>query len=673
MLLEGLTPAQIEAVTAPGGPLCVLASAGAGKTRVLTRRVAYRVDRGDASACHVLALTFTRKAAGELADRLRHLGLRERIAAGTFHAMAAAQLRRWWADCGAVAPNLVDRKARLLAPLATARPRLADVPVAELAVHIDWAQARLISPDGFVDAARRAGRVLPVAASELADLYRRYEDEKRRRRVIDFDDLLAGCADVLEREPAFAAAQRWRWRHVFVDEFQDLNPLQHRLLLAWLGSNRDLSVVGDPHQAIYGWNGADPYLLARFPGDWPDATVVRLDANHRCTPQIVAAAAGVLGTAGRALTSVQADGAPLDVRDYPTDAEEANGVAAQVASSHRGGTPLGQLAVLARTNAQLPAFRKALERVGVPVRMSGTATMLDHPAAARALTALRQTPAQPLQVARADLQAAARDVSRSDEERAVLGQLADLAIDYASTVGQPTTGSWLAWLPAAVADDARGPADMGSQPAVTLCSFHRAKGLEWDEAWISGLEEGLVPIGRAASPASEAEERRLLYVALTRAARRLHATWARRRSFGGRTVPRQPSPWLEALHRATRGDPPEAVATVSEWRDRLRAQRDALRSRRHERGVPVDRADTGTWPEPDSALLAALRAWRAHVSRTSGVPAHVVLHDRTLDALAVLAPRTEAELLEVPGLGPVKATRFGSSILTLIAEREAAG
>ena len=289
-------------MTSEAAPLCILASAGAGKTRVLTRRIAYRAPTGDAEPRHTLALTFTRKAAGELQQRLRQLGLREQVCAGTFHALAAAQLHRWWADRGQRPPALLGPQVPAAGAAggepAGAGRRSRRRPGRPHRVG----QGAAASPRS-VRVRRPGGGSGPAplvsAPGAVASLYARYEDEKVRRGLVDFDDLLAGCADAIDTDPVFAAAQRWRWRHLFVDEFQDLNPLQHRLLLAWLGTSTDLCVVGDPHQAVYGWNGADPDLLSQVATRWPSTEVVYLDDNHRCTPQIVAAGAAVLGPAGR--------------------------------------------------------------------------------------------------------------------------------------------------------------------------------------------------------------------------------------------------------------------------------------------------------------------------------------------------------------------------------------
>jgi DNA helicase-2/ATP-dependent DNA helicase PcrA len=709
-LLEGLTEAQRVAVTTEAAPLCILAAAGAGKTRVLTRRIAHRVGTGRADPRHVLALTFTRKAAAEMALRLRQLGLRERVVTGTFHAVASAQLRRWWADRGQPAPVLLQRKARLLAPLVAARPGLAGVPVADIAGQIEWARARLITPDTFEATARSSQRALPAPARELASVYGRYEDEKRRRGLIDFDDLLARCADAILGDPAFAAAQRWRWRHVFVDEFQDVNPLQHRLLLAWLGDSVDLCIVGDPNQAIYGWNGADPRLLAEVTDRWPTTEVVRLDANHRCSPQIVAAAAAVLGPDGATLVSSRPDGPAVTSRAWASSDAEAEGVAAAVRRAHDAGSPWSACGVLVRTNAQAVAIAEACRAASVPVRMPGGAALLDQPAARVACEELARRPDASVRVAAADLDhwatiggplpamvdrgvsegllsgrsrpgsgvaagdpAAARRSSPGDagdgsgaEERAVLAALADLARHAARIDETMTVGGWLQWLPAALGRED----ELAGDDAVTVCTFHRAKGLEWSAVWVCGLEAGLVPIGRATSPAAEAEERRLLYVALTRARRELHCSWAEERRFGNRAVRRQPSPWLSLIQCRSADGPddgsPATPPTPEQWQQRLREQRDRLRAGGPPRRRPSSGALRPDWPVADAHLADALRDWRSSVARASGVPAHVVLHDTVLLAVAATRPRDRQALLSVPGLGPLKADRYGDRLLALV-------
>ncbi len=582
--------------------MCVLASAGAGKTRVLTRRVGYRVAVGTATPEHTLAITFTRKASGELRQRLVSLGLAAPVMGGTFHSLARGQLRRWWADRGVPEPALLARKGRLIAELVAGRPGLADVSIADLASQVEWAKARLVGPASFAAAARQAARDLPADAEAIGALYARYEDEKRRRRLIDFDDLLGRYADALETDERFAAAQRWRWQHVFVDELQDVNPLQCRLLLALLGDNEDLFVVGDPNQAIYGWNGADPGFLADFPQRWPRAEVVRLDDNHRSSPQVVAAATAVLGRQAGAtmVRSSRPDGPLPNLRSFPSEEAEAAGIASEMRDARSQGASWESMAVLARTNSQLSVVTGALGRAGVPFRAMATL---------------------------------------EDEERGT--------------------------------EDGTRPEPLTAE-AVTVSSFHRAKGLQWPAVWVCGLEAGLVPIAYAASPSALAEERRLLYVALTRAERELHCSWARqRRASNGAALRRSPSPWLAGLA-------PHCAGTQAAGEERDEAQPlgpagavlDFLSSARHR--LSASATGRGLLDEPaadpaSAAVAERLRDWRRRLARASGVPPHVLLHDATVQAIAARRPTTADELLAVPGLGPVKVARYGPAILEVVA------
>ena len=313
-LLVGLDDQQRNAVVTDGAPLAVLAGAGAGKTRVLTRRIAWRAATGRVDAPHVLAVTFTRRAAGELRDRLERLAVRPRVTAGTLHALCLAQLRVLAAERRQAFPTLLERKARLLVPLVAARGAEARVAASELAGEIEWAKARLVTPDGYEAAVSRAGRRPPRPAAQVAAVYGRYEREKQRRGLVDFDDLLWRCADTLETDAEFAAAQRWRFRHVFVDEFQDVSPAQLRVVRGWLGDRVDLCVVGDADQAIYGFGGADPSFLRGFATHFPGGQVVRLGRNYRSTPEVVAAAEAVLRDGGDRVCTATRSAPPVRVR-----------------------------------------------------------------------------------------------------------------------------------------------------------------------------------------------------------------------------------------------------------------------------------------------------------------------------------------------------------------------
>ena len=683
-LLSDLTSAQRRAVMSDASRLCILAGAGSGKTRVLTRRIAYRLATATADAGHVLTLTFTRRAAAELGERLRTLGVRSRVTAGTFHGVAYAQLRQYWADRGQPAPQLLDRKASFLGRLVAERPDVAGAPLALLAAEIEWASARLISPERYPAEAAAGRRSLPVAYEAMAALMARYHTEKVRRRVADFDDLLGQLADALERDSAFAAAQRWRWRHLFVDEFQDLNPLQYRLLSAWLGEQPDVCVVGDVNQAVYGWNGADASLLGGLAARWPGTEVVHLDDNHRCTPQVVAAATSVLGGGRGHTRSARADGPPVAMRAYPDDRSEAHGVVAELRARFAAGAPWSQMAVLVRTNAQIAAFEAACRSAQVPFRVAGARPLLEDPHIQRVMAQLRGRREDPFAIVAADLAQQARAEAEAKEKAgagarpgapgrgpepstsaSAVGTVAGLATDYQRMEGRPTVDGFVSWLGPATSRD-RVDHGLGG---VTLSTFHRAKGLEWQAVWVAGIEEGLVPIAHAQSEESRLEERRLLYVALTRASDELHCSWARERSFGERPIPRNPSPWLASLPATSGASPPEGGLgkTPRDWPLRLADQRQRLAACRHPGSGLREAQEAGA----DHAVLDALRAWRAVAARASGVPAHVLLHDATLTALASSRPKTTEELLAVPGLGPVKASRYGVVLLDLVAAHQA--
>jgi len=677
-LLEGLDPDQHAAVVSEAQPLCILAGAGSGKTRVLTRRIAHRVATGSADAGHVLALTFTRKAAGELRSRLRSLGVPEGAAAGTFHAIAYAQLRQRWADRRQSPPALLDRKARLLAPLlprARAGGRAsATVQAADLAGEIEWAKARIVDPTRYEAEAKAAGRVPPVPAAVMAAIYQRYEDDKRAKGLVDFEDLLALCARAMEDDAEFAAAQRWRFRHLFVDEFQDVNPAQFRLLAGWLGRTTDLCVVGDPNQAIYAWNGADPGMLTGFGSVFPGATVVRLGTNYRSTPQVVAVAAAVLaagqdrsGPDTGVVRTPRPHGPDPVLRQFDTDVAEGLGVARTLRRAHRPGVVWSQMAVLARTNAQLVLLAEHLRAAGVPARVSGGGALLRQPEVRAALDELRRMPAPVALASRlGDIEAMAAD-GGAEERRRNLEALVRLGRDYAALDPAASVEGFVGWLASAGRGDDLDP----DADAVELTTFHRAKGLEWRVVVITGLERGLVPIAHADTPAAEAEERRLLYVALTRATDELTCTWAERRTFGSRALSRSPSTYLEPVMAtiaamARGGSPEQWLARIDGERSRLRAMAGTPGSSAHRArprtGAPVLGANA------DPRVLEALKGWRSAAARASGVPAYVIFHDATLAAVAEARPATRAELLALPGLGPVKAERYGDTLLALLAD-----
>jgi DNA helicase-2/ATP-dependent DNA helicase PcrA len=491
-----LTPAQREAIESDERLLCVVAGAGAGKTRVLTLRVARRVRDGSIDADRTLVTTFSRKAADELRTRLWSLGV-PGVKAGTFHRTALGLLREHRELRGRQLPQLMPDRRRLLADVTTGDARRTRA----LDGEIGWAKARLVAPADYEAEARRHRRRSGISAEQVADAYARYEAERSRRRLLDFDDLIVACADALAGDAGFADGVRWRTRHLFVDEMQDVNPAQFRLLTALLGDEPDLFVVGDPNQSVYAFNGADPALLRTLPELLRGTRVIRLDENHRCTPQIVAVATAVLqdGTnSGEVVApaTTRIDGPVPTVVTHDDDEAEAAWAAVRAKMSRGPGRRWSSIAVLTRTNAQLAKVQAAMDAAQVPSAIAG-----------------------------------------SD-----LGPASDLrdGIDR--------------WRPAERLMDGEAVGD-----SVVLSTFHRAKGLQWPTVVVLGLDAGLMPIGSALTPAAVEEERRLLYVALTRAEEELWCSWFA--SADG--VTREPSPWLEPIDRTIARLQKEAAPTAA--------------------------------------------------------------------------------------------------------------
>ncbi len=669
-LLSDLNDRQREAVTTLTTPTAILAGAGSGKTRVLTRRIAWLAAEGVIGPRHVLAVTFTRKAAGELSDRLGSLGVRRAVTSGTFHGLALGQLRRRWRDRGEAVPALLERKSKILAPLLGGGPSVG-AEAAEVAGEIEWAKARLVAPCGYEAAVTAAGRATPRPAGEIASLYDRYETEKSRRGVVDFDDLLWRLADALENDAEFAAVIRWRHRHLFVDEFQDVNPAQFRLIRLWLGDRRDLCVVGDDDQAVYGFTGADAGYLVHFARHFPGAGVVRLEENYRSTPQVLAAAHAVLPGGSRQrkpLRPTLPDGPIPTVAAYASDRDEAESVARALQAAHQPGAPWSGSAVLYRTNAQSAPLEAALRAAGVPYRVRGAARFLDRPAVAAALEELRRAagvaPGLPLNAHLAGLLEWAEEAGGGDQatrdRREHVDALVRLGHDYiAAEEGDGTAAGFVAYLVTVLAEE-----DPTRTDAVELLTFHKAKGLEWPTVFVTGLERGLVPIAYAETPAALAEERRLLYVALTRAEQELHLSWAQRRTLGGREMTRQASPYLTSIEAALAAFGPDGDG---DWQAAVAAERARLARARAAAGR--DRAMVGAAADP--RVLAVLVEWRKTLARASGVPAQVIFHDATLAAVAEAKPTDRAALMALPGLGPIKVERYGDELLALVARSSA--
>ncbi len=553
--LAGLDERQLEAVTTLRGPVCVLAGAGTGKTRVITHRIAHGVDTGAYSPTRVMAVTFTAKAAGELRGRLRALGVAG-VAARTFHAAALSQLNHFWpVVAGDSAPGIVDNKVRLLAQAADRAGLAPDTAtLRDVASGIEWRKVTMRSIEAY--AAARPEGVGGLDVDAVVALQRAYETLKDERRQLDFEDILLACAGMLESEPRVAAEVREQYRHFTVDEFQDVSPLQHRLLQLWLGDRHELCVVGDANQTIYSFAGADAGHLLDFARQHPDARVVRLEQNHRSDAAVLNAANALMRGRPGALELRAAGGGtagePPVVVAYADESAEAAGIARAVAARIRAGVSADGIAVLYRAHAQSAALLQALAAEGIAATVLGGTRFFDQSEVRQAVMQLRGAAIAPSSSSFLDT---VRDVLRSlgltDQPPPAGGALRDgwearralLRLAEQAPAGTTLRGFTDALL--ARAKDQHEPA----MQTVTLSTLHAAKGLEWAHVFLAGLAEGLLPISYARAPAEIDEERRLVYVGITRASRSLSLSWSR----GAVRTPREPSRFLAELGSSIRG------------------------------------------------------------------------------------------------------------------------
>lgn len=634
-LLGGLDASQREAATSTANPLAVIAPAGSGKTRVLTARIAHRIEIGEIEPSHVLCVTFTRRAAVELRQRLRALGIGERIEAGTFHAIAWRQLRDRWAATGRREPQLLDQIRPFLSEAVA--PGSSRREVADLATEISWARARRLRPSEYAAAASEAGRRIRRPADWVAERFSDYERAKTERHLVDFDDLLAACTSAIEGDPTFAAAQRWRFRHLFVDEFQDVNPLQFRLLEAWRGDRWDVFVVGDTHQSIYGWNGAEPGLLDGLAESWPALEVIHLAHTHRSTPQITAAAASVIRAAGlpdRHPTSTSSPGPAARVRAHRDEAVEISTVATAIRRRRAPGMGWSSFAVLARTHDQVVDAERGLAALGIPVSIRRQSTILADPVVRDVLWRLGHDD-RPL------LTALGQAVTTAVDDDTALRALLDRAETQAEADPSMTGRGFAAWASAQLSDDDK-------VDAVTVSTIHAAKGLEWPVVHIIGCEDGSIPHSSARRRAAKQEEARLLYVAITRAELEVHLHWAQTRTVRGVLRERVRSPFLAGFEEATAHVEAEPVSGHPQ-----------LEGARAVVAAHVD------GPEPTDPLAEALRRWRDGRAKAARTSPDVVLPDDSLEKILSQRPDS-ADGLVGCGLGPARANRYGPELLELI-------
>ncbi|WP_132991961.1 ATP-dependent DNA helicase UvrD2 [Gordonia zhaorongruii] len=649
--LAGLDPEQLAAVTAPRGPVCVLAGAGTGKTRTITRRIAHLVESGQVNPSQVLAVTFTARAAAEMRERLAALGVSgpgNTVVAQTFHAAALRQLRYFWpVAMGPAGWELLDNKFRMVARVAHAAGLdSADRDlIRDLAAEIEWAKSSALGPADYVAAAKATHRDLPTDPRTVAQIFADYENAKvspTGDRLLDFEDLLIYTTLILQSEPSVAEEFRSRYRCFVVDEYQDVTPIQQNLLDAWLGARDDLTVVGDANQTIYSFTGATPNYLLDFTRRFPEATLVRLERDYRSTPQVVELANRAIGQArGRIagtrlrLVGQRLAGPDPDFTEHADDASEVVGVVAECKRLLRSGISASEIAILYRVNAQSESYEEALSAAGIDYQVRGDRGFFARPeiaAAMRRLAALADGPPPPIPVIDA-VRRALSPVGLTESEpaganaKARWQQLLRLVEVIESIVAERPTADF-----ATVVKELEARSKSRHAPVlagVTLSSMHAAKGLEWDAVFLTGLHEGAMPLGRATSSQDEVEEeRRLFYVGITRAREHLYLSWSLSRGEGRRSGRRR-SRFLDGL-------------------------------------LPVAESADEPRVEPDADVLRALRKWRRDYARQEEIMPANVVSEWMLRNVAVDLPTTIEELLAVRGFGPERADKFGHQILAVI-------
>lgn len=684
-VLAGLDPEQRDVATALSGPVCVIAGAGTGKTRAITHRIAHGVLVGAFEPRRTMAVTFTTRAAGEMRGRLRALGV-DGVQARTFHSAALRQARYFWPQvAGAELPEITQSKLPLVGSAASrCRVPTERTVLRDLASEIEWAKVSNVAAEDYAAAAAQLHREVPgVDPESVARVYAAYEDLKTDRNVMDMEDILLAAVGLMAGHPGVADAVRSQYHHFVVDEYQDVSPLQQRLLELWLGDRDDICVVGDPAQTIYSFAGARPNYLTGFSERYPSATVVRLFRDYRSTPQVVEVANAVLragpdSAQGVVLEAQRPAGVPATFEEHPDELAEASWVARKINDLLARGTPLREIAVLFRVNAQSEVYEQALADAGLAYVVRGAERFFDRAEVRQAAMMLR---------------AAARSTDSAPDAPDAAAATAAVLASAGWSASPPSGGGaarerWeslaavvalaeevVAANPAAGLDDVvtelTHRASVQHAPTadgVTLASLHSAKGLEWDAVFVVGCHEGTLPLSYAETPAQIEEERRLLYVGVTRAREYLSVSWSLSRQPGGRGN-RRPSRFLDAVRPETAsraGRRSSSAGTAG----RGRKSRSPARCRVC--GTALSEAAerklgrcTDCPSSVDEALFEKLRTWRLERAQEQKVPAYVVFTDATLTVIAETRPADEAELAALPGVGRTKLDRYGDDVLKL--------
>ena len=676
--LDDLDDDQRAAATAPRGPVCIIAGAGTGKTRTITYRIANLIDQGFVAPQRVLAVTFTARAAGEMRERLNHMGIGG-VQARTFHAAARRQLSYFWPSiAGNLQWKLIDNKFPLVgrAVRSVGLDNSTDM-VRDVLSEIEWAKATLLTPETYVQAAQKhSDRRPPADPEKIAAAYRRYEEMKTTDEgmLLDFDDLLLHTAAALENTPGVAEEFREQYRSFVVDEYQDVTPLQQRVLDGWLGERDDITVVGDAHQTIYSFTGATPDYLLNFSRRYPHAAVKLLQRDYRSTPHITDLANTVISRAHHPgvnnripmlkLQGMRPQGPKPTFSSHPDEVAEARDVAAKIKKLISQGVQPSEIAVLYRINAQSARYEEIFQEESIAYQVRGGEGFYQRAEIREALSAL----------------ARAVDVSDIPVDEVVSRTFIPLGLTPEEPQGERARERWQSLkalkeligelappdMPTLISQlrqraEAKHPPTMNS---VTLASMHAAKGLEWDAVFLVGLVEGSVPISHAIKSGTDyaiEEERRLFYVGITRARAHLYLSWSAARQEGGRAT-RKRTRFLDGI---VADAPEQRTSKVSASRIRYCTECG------EELTTPAEKVLRRCATHPggaDEEVFQALRAWRKDIAQDQGVPAFVVFSDATLLALAEALPTTKEAMLEVSGVGPVKVDAYGDGVLETLAQ-----
>ena len=550
-LLENLDPEQREAAESLVGPTCILAGAGTGKTRTVTHRIAYGIAKGYYSANRVLALTYTNRAAGELRARLRQLGIGA-VSVKTFHAAALAQLEFFWPQfAGVPAPSVLQSKSRILNQVAeAAKIRLDAGAIRDLAGEIEWRKFSMLSMDEYSEVAKNRPKIAGLSPQKNVELQEAYEDAKIKAQKIDWEDVLILTLGLLRAEPRALAHVQQQYRFFTEDEYQDISPLQHSLLDAWLGNRSDICVVGDPNQTIYSFTGATSEFLQNFDSRYPDATVIQLTRNYRSTSQIVNFANRLTADTDSVdpLRSEGELGLAPRIVSFASVSEECQAVALNIKTKLDQGFKPSDIAILYRVNGQSEALENALAQAGIDYQVRGGERFFSRPEVQNAIRAVRAEAVSPTDKG---LYQTVSDICRSlgwqtqqpTEKGSARDKWESLNSFLAITDEMPENSSINDF--AKELDERQRSQHEPVKAAVTLSTIHAAKGLEWDFVYLIGLTEGYLPISYATTEPEIREERRLLYVGITRARQELMLAWARRDAGSARD--REPSRFLAQL------------------------------------------------------------------------------------------------------------------------------